>query len=290
LPDVPPRLALWRNTIYLFHKTNKFTGPLLQAGFEKYHIESKFLTWQESEERRPDIVSSCEKGTLIVELTLNPDEKTDQLASYKDIDTQSLGSYGLHPHKTDPDVICSRLDYVDDGCFCEIVVKDKFKVFKPDYIQNADLKNALLDAQKARLNLTKLPTLPFTLVPEMAQKRKEIRYGIIDGVMQIFSPACTGKTVEELVNDGLERIKDHVSDYGKKELQKTVREQMELLRTKFLSEYLTEKDGVYKKSPKFTDRASTLGAINRKLHDWVMVDQATLAKYGEGQSISDKLL
>jgi len=290
LPKVPPRLTLWRNTIYLFHKTTQFTGPFRQAGFEKYHIDSKFLTWQESEERKPDIISSSEKGTLVVELTLNSDLKTDQLTSYKDIDTETLGSYGLQPHKTDPDVICSRLDYIDDGCFCEIIVKDRFKVFKPEYIQNSDLKKALLAAQKGRLNLTKFPTLPFTLVPEMASKRKEIRYGIIDGVMQIFSPSCTGKTVEELVNDALERIADKISEHGKKELQKTVREQMEFLRTKFLSEYLTEKDGIYQKTPKFTDQPSTLGAINRKLHDWATVDQATLAKYGLGQSISDELL
>jgi hypothetical protein len=65
---------------------------------------------------------------------------------------------------------------------------------------------------------------------------------------------------------------------------------MEFLRTKFLSEYLTEKDGIYHKTQKFTDQASTLGAINRKLHDWATVDQATLAKYGIGSSISDELL
>ena len=111
-------------------------------------------------------------------------------------------------------MICSRLNYIDDGCFCEIVVKDRFKVFKPEYIQNGDLKKSLLAAQKARLDLTKFPTLPFTLVPEMAQKRKEIRYGIVDGVMQIFSPSCAGKTVEDLVNDGLERIEDKISEHG----------------------------------------------------------------------------
>jgi hypothetical protein len=290
LHKVPPRLTLWRNTIYLFHQTRQFIGPLRQAGFEKYRIDSKFLTWQESKERKPDIISSSEKGTLVVELTLNSDLKTDQLTSYKDIDTETLGSYGLQPHKTDPDVICSRLDYIDDGCFCEIVVKDKFKVFKPEYIQNSDLKKALLAAQKGRLDLTKFPTLPFTLVPEMAQKRKEIRYGIIDGVMQIFSPSCPGKTVEDLVNDGLERIEDKIPEHAKKELQKTVKEQMEFLRTKFLSEYLIEKDGVYQKTQKFSDQASTLGAINRKLHDWAMVDQATLAKYGVEQSLSEELI
>ena len=284
LPEALSRLTLWRNTIYLFHKTTKFIGPFCRAGFEKYRIDSKFLTWQESDERKPDIVSSSDKGTLIVEVTLNPETKNQQLNSYIDIDTQSLGAYGLQPHNTDPDVICSRLDYVDDGCYCEIIVKDKFRVEKSNYIQNNDLKKALLDTQKERLNLTKLPTLSFTLVPEMASKSREIRYGISEGVMQIFSPSCQGKTVAQLVSDGLERIEENVSEYGKKELQKAVSEQMDLLRKRFLSEYLIEKDGIYQKSEKFNDRPNTLGAVTRKLQEWVAVDQATLAKWGEGSS------
>jgi hypothetical protein len=281
---VLPRLTLWRNTIYLFHQTTKFIGPFKRAGFEKYRIDSKFLTWQESEERKPDIVSSSDKGTLIVEVTLNPDAKDQQLNSYKDIDTESLGSYGLQPHQADPDVICSRLEYIDDGCFCEIIVKDRFRVIKSEYIQNSDLKKALLDTQKDRLNLTKLPTLSFTLVPEMASKSREIRYGISEGVMQIFSPSCQGKTAAQLVSEGLERIEENVSEHGKKELQRAVSEQMDLLRKRFLSEYLTEKDGIYQKSDKFNDRPNTLGAITRKLQEWVAVDQATLAKFGEGSS------
>ena len=189
----------------------------------------------------------------------------------------------------DPDVICSRLEYVDDGSYCEIIVKDKFRVFKPEYIQNEVLRKSLLGAQKKRISLAKLPTLYFTLVPEMASKGREIRYGIFDGVMQIFAPSSEGKTVEQLVSDGLERIEDHISEFGKKELHRAVREQMEFLRTKFLSDYLIEKEGVYQKSQKFTDRASTLGAINRKLYEWVTIDQATLAKYLGGDQDSTEL-
>ena len=65
---------------------------------------------------------------------------------------------------------------------------------------------------------------------------------------------------------------------------------MEFLRTKFLSEYLTEKDGIYQKTQKFSDQPSTLGAINQKLHDWAMVDQATLAKYGLGEALPEEIL
>jgi hypothetical protein len=279
----PTRLTVWRNTINLFHKSNKFVGPFRKAGFEKFRIDSKFLTWQESEERKPDIVSSSENGTLVIEITLNPDVKSTQLESYKDIDTQSLGSYGLPSHDIDPDVICSRLEYVDDGNYCVITVKDRFKVYKPEFLHNEVLKRTLLEAQKANLNLMKLPTMYFTLVPEMASKSREIRYGIFDGVMQIFAPNSKGKTVEDLVCAGLERIENHISEHGKKELQRATKEQMEFLRTKFLSDYLVVKDGVYQKSSKFTDRASTLGAINRKLFEWVTIDQSTLAKYLKDQ-------
>jgi len=118
------RIALWRNTIQLFHEIKKpnFIGTFKAAGFN-YVVDRPFLTRQ-GEQRQPDIIASGETGWLVLELTANQKSKEAQLDKYKTIDPRYLGNYGLFPHGSPPDVISSRFDFVDDGLFCQIFVKD----------------------------------------------------------------------------------------------------------------------------------------------------------------------
>jgi len=69
LPELDDRIALWRNTIQLFHRYNRpdFVGPFNAIGLS-YVVERPFLTKQ-GEERKPDIVASGDSGWMILELT-----------------------------------------------------------------------------------------------------------------------------------------------------------------------------------------------------------------------------
>lgn len=284
MPEISRRLLLWRNTIQLFydHKRPEFTAPFKKAGFSKFTVDSKFLTWQEREEKTPDIVSSSKEGGLVIELTLNNSSKAEVVENYKKIDALSFGIYNLQPHRVDPDVICSRLEYFkEDISHCQIIVQDTFLAYGLGYIKNQNLKQALAEAANGQLKLKNLPGLPFTLVPEMAGKRGEIKAGIAPGIMQIFSPICSGKTSGDLVDEGLERLKSMISPKARETLISVVKQQMDILLL-IIPQYLVEIDGVYKRSEKFSYHPNTLGAIGKRIEEWVKYDQVSLAKFSEG--------
>lgn len=228
------RIILWRNTIQLFHeyKRPNFVGPFKAAQL-RYVVDRPFLTLK-GDEKRPDIVASGESGWLVLELTTNDKSKESKLDSYKMIDPRYLSSYGLVPHKNEPDIICSRLSCVNDGPFCQILVKDFFS--------------------------------PITLVPEM--RNQEIRRGLIEIVMQIFEPNSNGKTTIQMVDEGLERLSDIVGVTEKRSLLVKIDTEMDILIRNHLSGYLEFKDNTYKATEKFKQHHKTFGFVSLRLKEW----------------------
>lgn len=208
LPEPDYRIALWRNTIQLFHeyKRPKFIGPFKAAGFN-YVVDRPFLT-KEGDERRPDIVASGETGWLILELTANLHSKQLQLNKYGMIDPRYLASYGLFPHENKPDIISSRQTCIDDGSYCQILVKDFLVLKNEEHLDNQRLKDELIKAKG--IDLRKLPEIPITLVPEMVKYHLEIRRGLIEIIMQLFAPNSIGKTPVQIVDEGLDKLSDKI--------------------------------------------------------------------------------
>lgn len=267
LPEQDCRIALWRNTIQLFHeyKKSNFIGPLKAAGFN-YVVDRPFLTRQ-GDSRQPDIIASGETGWLVLELTANQKSKEAQLEKYKTIDPRYLGNYGLYPHESPPDIICSRFDFVDDGSFCQIFVKDFFDLKNEEQIANQHLKTELIKAKEMGLDLRKLPEIPITLLPEM-NNPQEIRRGLIEIVMQLFAPNSVGKTPIQMVDEGLERLIDKLGVNEKHALMDRVKFHMEILIDNHLSDYLEFKDNTYRATEKFEQHHKTLEFVASRLKEW----------------------
>ena len=170
------RIALWRNMIQLFHeyKRPRFIGPF-KAGKFSYRVESLFLDSTNGKPLKPDIVASGKSGWFVLELTTSPNSKKPNLESYSAIDPRELSQYGLITHSKKPDIIISRLSKVDDGPYCQILVKDYLKIENEDYIKNELLKDSLINAKET--DLIRLPNISITLLPEM--KSMEIRRGLM---------------------------------------------------------------------------------------------------------------
>lgn len=265
MPELDDRILLWRNTIQLFHSYNRpdFVGPFKAIGFS-YVVERHFLTKQ-GEERKPDIVASGESGWIILELTTQTGSKEPKLDTYKAIDPRNLNQYVSNTHDSTPDILSSRLSFVDDGPSCQIIVKDILRVEKEGYLDNQDLKDALGRAKGA--DLSKLPEIPVSIVPEM--KSKEIRRGLVDIVMQLFEPNSDGKTSLQLVEEGLERLYDRIGVTEKRSLMNKVNNVMDDLIKNHLPEYLElTKEGKYKATEKFKQHHKTMGHIASRLGDW----------------------
>ena len=265
MPELDDRIALWRNTIQLFHRYNRpdFVGPFNAIGLS-YVVERPFLTKQ-GEERKPDIIASGDSGWMILELTTQPGSKEPKLDKYKAIDPRYLNQYVSNIHDSAPDILSSRLSFVDDGPYCQIIVMDILKVEKKEYLNNQDLKDALDRANGA--DLSKLPEIPVSIVPEM--KSKEIRRGLVDVVLQLFEPNSDGKTSIQLVEVGLERLSDKIGVTEKRSLMNKVNNVMEDLIKNHLHEYLElTKEGKYKATEKFKQHHKTMGHIASRLRDW----------------------
>ena len=197
------------------------------------------------------------------------------------MDPRDLGKHGLFSHTTAPDVISSRLAPITDGPYCQLILKDRLRFINTTCIKNRALEEALLDSNN--IDLRKLPNIPITLVPEMASKGKEIRKGIFDIVMQLFDTNSKGKTVTEIVDQGLERIKDSISFPDKMGLEKSVRYQMGILIKDHLSEYLEFDDGSdrYRAIEIKELRPNTKGLIIREISKWAYPEQTELFDFLE---------
>ena len=249
----------------LFHEyvAIGFEGPFKKAGY-KYRIEPRMLGKQ-GEDLRPDIAASGAGGWALLELTLNPAPKTDKLAAYGSIDPRILHQYGLEPHTRPPDAISARLTFFDDGPHCEIVVGDRLELRSAERLMDEKLREILIHATGTELAL--LPSLPFSLVPEM--KGREIREGIVDIVMQLFDPLSAGKNPLQIVEEGLERLSENVSAADKSQLMDKVRTEMGFLIRDHLRGYLTVSDGVYKATDKVKEHHRTRNYIVSRLEEWI---------------------
>ena len=284
LPELDDRIVLWRNTIQLFHRYDrlKFVGPFKAIGLS-YVVERPFLTKQ-GEERKPDIVASGESGWMILDLTTRPKSKEPNLARYKAIDPRNLNQYVPNTHDSTPDILSSRLSFVDDGPYCQIIVKDILRVEKGGCLNNQDLKDALGRAKGS--DLSKLPEIPVSIVPEMSSK--EIRRGLVDIVLQLFEQNSDGKTALQLVEEGLERLVDRIGISERRSLQDKVENVMEDLIRNHLHDYLELKEGKYRATEKFKQHHKTMESITSKLRDWAATPQRTLDEFREGENFTSR--
>lgn len=280
MSDNVNRLDLWRNTIQLFHqyKNLNFRGPFKKIEFE-YLIEQKVRTKREGKIRDVDILASSEDCWMILELTIGESSKMDQLKDYKTADPVVLNSKSIPTNSGCPDVLSSRLKFVDDGEFCQLIVKDELKVRKKEFLENEKLKETLKETEG--INLEKTPDLPISFVPEM--ERENIRKGLIDIIMEIFEPESEGKKPMDMVNEGLERLSDKVSITEKQSLRDKIKGEMDKLVRNHLEDYLIFEDGVYKTTDHFKDHHQSRLRISKELRDWAGEEeegQQLLEKYG----------
>jgi hypothetical protein len=135
-------------------------------------------------------------------------------------------------------------------------------------MKNDALREVLL--QSSGMDISKLPEIPITILPEMVGKSRELRQGLIDGVMQIFMPGGRGKTPNDLVIDGLERLYDLVGVTEITSLSNSVKSQMDTLIKDYLGDYLVldMETGAYRAKEDFTPHQKKLEHINLKLREW----------------------
>jgi hypothetical protein len=264
-----PTLQLWRNTVQLFYEYKHvgFVGPFKRAGL-RFLAESLMRT-VEGKEKRPDIIASGDEGWLALELTTNPESKAPKLVQYATLVPEYLGMHGLLVHKIPPDVISSRLIFVDDGTFCQISVSANLQVVKLEHIKSERLRAALRESNG--VSLAKLPAIPITILPGM--KSSELREGLVDIVMQLFSPGGQGKTPKEITDEGLERLADKLGVNDRHALIGRVEKELNGLIKQNLKGYLEFVDGSYRPTADWRENYASRELIAKRLREWTAQKQ-----------------
>lgn len=271
------RLTLYKRAIHLFNAYKKtkmkipFRGPFRTAGLRQYRLSPNILN-SEMISYTPDIVASNNVFWIAFELTSNPDSKESKLEKYAHLDYHQLTSHGLKAPPVNPIVLVGRVDMTDDGPYCQIILSDKLDARKIDCLKNQLLEKAIQEARGA--DMTALPELPFTLLPEM--KPYEIRVGLAEQVIQLFDPQGKGKTVANFVKAGLERIEDKVPPQNIEQQARKVETQLNELTRGQLRDYIEKKDGVYRAKRSILDNPkSRLIAVNR-IKEWAGLKKTEL--------------
>lgn len=279
LHSTEDRLTVWRDTIQLFHRYRvpAFVGPFKQLGF-RYRVAPEMLT-REGELKQPDIVASGASGWAIVEVTADQKSKDGQLESYRTIDPRYLGSLGLEASHGTPDTMSSRLAFIDDGDHCQILLLPLIEVRKPEKVANVSLRAALLES--VGINLTKLPSIPFTIVPESVSKGRELRRGISACVLQTFAPKCQGVRILDMIDASLERLSDKVSVKAKHALIDAARDHLRVLVSEFLPDELEMVDDVLRVKLDVKIHIRSLERINTSVRAWIaQIPGVTLDRFG----------
>lgn len=269
------RLLLWRRTIYLFHefKSANWSGPFHRAGFRgrfpnrgSYIVGRKVLN-HNAQELEPDIVTVGPRSWVVLDLTLFDDSKAEALAKYARIDPSSLGNHGVTGVQGSPIVFSVRLVPLDDGGFPQILVGDKLDFRNLELVGDPILRAELEGA--AGSDLLNIPEIPVALLPE--SRPREIRLALIDIVMQLFSPARPTFSVNRIVEIGLERLSDCVSNDAKRDLGRKVdKEMLTLVRgsNALLGQDLERTDEGYRARGGVTWHPTTLERKKRALLTW----------------------
>lgn len=266
MPDEVERLSLWRSAINLFRQCNRpaFVGPFRRVGFD-YVVDREFFT-STKESKTPDIVGSGPSGWAVLELTTGPESKAPQLDSYRLIDPRFLSTYGLQVHSTSPDSFSGRTGDTDDGQHSQLVLRERLEIRKLELVSNEELRSALAASDGA--DLSQLPSIPITLLPESVGKGQEIRRGVSEQVLQVFGPPGNGKPLLSMVEDGLDILSEKVSVPDKRALVDALRDHLRVLVKDFLPSHLALENDVLKPKKGVSAHPKTLEAVSRAVREW----------------------
>jgi hypothetical protein len=273
LREVDDRIRLWRNTVALFYelKTIGLKGPFKSAGYKIGIIEP--VADPTGAGGVPDIVCSSGSKWAIIEVTLNDKPKKCQLDSYRDMNPRLFQQWLGDTITGKPNVICSRLENdVDDDGYCQIFVRDRFDSKNTEKLSDTELAEYLRKFNGT--DISRSPDIQIQLIPEMASKSYELRRGLVNLVLKLAEPGCRGRTADQIVTSGLERIAENVSETSKGKLVKSVKQQLVQLVEGKMKDYMEYDDSspniVFRfKEGVNIENKNTRSKIVRLLKEWV---------------------
>lgn len=267
-------LELWRKAVFLFRKQAKQSGPFANCGYTQYLIE------YQTKSNEIDIIawnplkSDSSTPYYAVELTTNPNpDKQKQLKTYSEIDPKEFYRVGIQSESSPIPILITPSFVKDHEPYCQLELKESIIAHNLDELKNPDLKKEL----SGHVDLTHTPQTSFTIVPE--SKNVELRLGLIDSIMSVFSPKYESFTAEMITNMALDYIADNIDMKKKRNLVKRVGTMLYELSQNQLKDYVQFQDGTYiptEKGRKMIARPNSREAFLSRLKEWAMGQNTTI--------------
>ncbi|KUE74223.1 hypothetical protein AUQ37_05380 [Candidatus Methanomethylophilus sp. 1R26] len=253
------KMKLWQRTLYLFGKYQNFEGPFYKAGYSEYKICQRIMRKKEIY-CAPDIIAHTDdKKWLVMELTTDPNaDKISQVKKYENITSDDVGHLAMNVDGKQS-IIVSSYHELDVTC-AQIVVSDNLLTKNTDSITDRKLAENL-DSAKG-IDLTKTPSSSFLILPESSQF--EIRTSLLVSIQQMLMEKGSHKSVESLIEEGLDFISGSVSAVEKKSLASNVRIALKDL-GKELREYVSFENDILTVNK---NTSNALESIMKKLKTW----------------------
>ena len=274
-----PRLDLWRKAVFLFRKQNTCSGPFAKCGYTQYVIEYKMG------KRAIDIVAWDPKKSdgsvpyYALELTIDPEpNKSEQLEYYANSSPDCFLSIGIQSDSS-PIVVFVTPSFVkgyDD--YCQLELSDIVVPYNLCFLKNPDLEREL----SKTIDFSHIPQTSFTIVPE--SKGKELRLGLIDSIMSMFSPGNTSFTAADVTNLALDFIADNIDRKRKKRLIKSINFLLKNLFEKELKGYATFDKGRFTLTDvgmKVHNHPNSRNAFQVKLKSWAKSNNTILPDFSD---------
>lgn len=276
-------LEVWRRAVFLFRKVSSDKiGTFYKIGIDKCVIEHSI---GKGIGESPDIIGwsskSAEDHYIIGEVTCNPEpdnKKRGQLIGYLNIDPDSLRNIGIQSSNTPIVVLLTRHHLENYSDFPQIVLGEKLNAENLDLIGWTELRNAVQN--DIGMDLSRLPELSFTLLPEFHY----IRPNIVDSIMEMMTPRQESFTAVDVAKEAMESIYEIVDSVARKETIDRVYMDMKGLVKNQMKDYLIESNGVFSftdKGKKARDNPKGREKIEFILRSWASKKQVRLDDFND---------
>lgn len=270
-------LELWRKAVFLFREQKNRSGPFAKCGYTQYLIEFQtksneidIVAWNPSDSKSSD-------PYYALELTTNPNsDKHDQLNAYSKLQPIVFYNIGIQSESSPIPVLVTSSFKTDHDEYCQLELKQTLIAHNLNCLKNPELEKEL----SKQIDLDHIPQTSFTILPE--SKDVELRQGIIDSLMTVFTPKYESFTAKMITEMALDYISDNIDLKKKKILINRVNSILYILSQNQLAEYVTFQNGVYiptEKGRKMIANPNSRSAFLSRLRDWANGSNTTLDRW-----------
>jgi len=258
------RIGLWRRAIWLFHRTEKETGPFYLAGYMDYYCEGK-----SEDGLSPDIFGFSEKFFCVCDVSMSP-QKGENMGKYE---KTSPSGYikNLFPSEIERKSAGKPFLITDEESLTKYSGYNLVQVYQPGEASLEQVDDTFLKTELESWHGFTTPPPSYSILAVPESESEEISAPIA-GLLKWAADSGQWITSEEIVEKLLGDLYSSISKAGKSQLRSKVEKILYDLHRKILRGYL-DYDPSEKRFKITLDPSKNMGykAFSNKINAWLKI-------------------